>query len=61
VLTSVGKYSVSRRRRAFGKAAGRATQPERIYSQEFYVLPRAGGEVWIFGFYNNKKIDKKTL
>jgi len=37
-----------------GRTAGRATRPEWIYSQGFYYPPRAGGEVWIFGFYNKK-------
>ena len=26
--------------------------------QGFYFKPRAGGEVMIFGFYNNKKTNK---
>jgi len=34
---------------------------EWIYSraQGFYVEPKAGGKVQIFGFYNNKKKKKK--
>jgi len=34
--------------------------PEWIYSQVLYFEPRAGGEVRIFGFYNNKQINKKN-
>jgi len=35
-------------------------QPEWIYSQGFYSGARAGGEVRIFGFYNNKQTNKKN-
>jgi len=31
-----------------------------MYSQEFYFEPRAGGDVKIFGFYNNQKTSKQT-
>jgi len=35
-------------------------RPDFIYSQGFYFEPRAGGEVKIFGFFNNKQRNKKT-
>jgi len=59
VLTSVGTWSVSGRWCTFGRTAGRATRPEWIYSQGFYFEPKAGGEVRILGFYNNKQITKE--
>jgi len=39
----------------------RATWPEWIYSQGFHFKPRAGGEVRIFGFYNNKQKNKDQI
>jgi len=33
--------------------------PEWIYSQKFNFEPRPGGELKIFGFYNNKEKRKK--
>jgi len=33
--------------------------PEWIYSQGFYFEPRTGGEVRIFGCYNNKRTNKE--
>ena len=43
----------------FGMTADRAgaTWPEWMYFQEFYFEPRAGGEVMIFGFYNNNELE----
>jgi len=35
-------------------------RPEWIYSRGFYFWSKAEGEVRIFGFYNNKKTNKKT-
>jgi len=43
----------------FGRTVGRAWL-EWIYSQGFYFEPRAGGEVRIFGVYNNKQTNKQT-
>jgi len=43
-----------------GRTSGRATRPECIYSQGVHFEPKAGGEVRIFGFYNNKQTNKKT-
>jgi len=43
-----------------GRTAGRAMRPEWIYSRGFYFWSKAEGEVRIFGFYNNKKTNKKT-
>jgi len=41
----------------FGRTAGRAARPEWIYShwQGVYFKLKTGGEVRIFGFYNNKQ------
>ena len=60
VLTSVSTYSVSGRWFTFGRTAGRATQPEWIYSRGVYFPPRAEGEARIFEFYNNKQTNKQT-
>jgi len=60
VLTSVGTWGGSGRWCTFGRTAGRTTRPEWMYSQEFYFEPRAGGEVKIFGFYNNKGTNKRS-
>jgi len=54
VLTSVITLSGSGRWCTFGRTAGRATRPEWIYSQGFYFEPRAGVEVRILWFYDNK-------
>jgi len=59
--TSVGMYSGSGRWCTFGRTASRATWPEWIYSQGFYLKPRVGGKVRIFGFYNNKKTKKRKI
>ena len=36
------------------------TRSEWIYSQGVYCEFKAGGEVWIFVFYNNKQTNKQT-
>jgi len=59
VLPSVGTSSGSLRWFTFGRTAGRATQPELIYSEGFYFEPRAGSEVRIFGFCNNEEKKEK--
>ena len=43
-----------------GRTTGRdiVTRPERIHFQGFYFEPKAGGEIKIFGFYNNKQTNK---
>jgi len=38
---------------------GRATRPKWTIFQGFYLEPRAGGEVKIFGLYNNKETKPK--
>ena len=59
VLASVGTWSVSGRWCTFGKTVGRVTWSEWMYSQGLNFLPRAGGEVWISGFYNHKHTNKQ--
>jgi len=41
------------------KNQNQSPQPKWIYTQGFYFEPRAGGEVRIFGFYNNKETNKE--
>ena len=36
------------------------TQPEWMTSQGVFFEPRAGGELRIVGFYNNKQTNKQT-
>jgi len=45
----------------FGRTAGRTARPEWICSLGFYFEFRAGGEVRISGFYNNKQANKQSL
>jgi len=53
-------FSCFSKRRDF-KGSGVAKWCRKIYSRGFYFLPRAGGEVRIFGFYKSKQKTKKGL